>query len=112
MEATGLSAPLNSTVYLRFNSQAPNFSFTVTAQRQTTGDESWRQPHADPSIACNNVRWQMCDGVNRRGRISVSPVQRVGPGESIAAQACVTCSSPGSWAWAAFIDVSHQACLT
>ncbi|MCP3104552.1 hypothetical protein LZ198_37390 [Myxococcus sp. K15C18031901] len=154
-EATGLSVPPGSTVYLNYNSAAPKFTYTVTTRRQTTGIAVWRQPQADQTISCNGarqstkwggwkntggvrylrgaqiysvsakpdptmtddaclyildingrVRWSMCDGVNKRGRIAVSPVQAVQPGETVAAQASNTCAPPAVWDWVAYIYIS------
>lgn len=52
----------------------------------------------------NQVRWQTCTNVNKRGMVGF-PQQLVHPGESLAAQAIHTCSAPGVWDWAAFLHV-------
>ncbi|WP_148273486.1 hypothetical protein [Stigmatella aurantiaca] len=158
-EATGLSVPPGSTVYLDHNWQsgAASFTYTVTSRPQTTGVSSWRQPQADQVISCNgtrqqttwgpwknttaanyylrgaqiyvssgkpvrsvtdsaclyildttgNVRWHQCDGVNVRGRVAVSSVQVVRPGESVAAQAANTCPVGAVWDWVAYMYISR-----
>jgi hypothetical protein len=52
------------------------------------------------------VRWHQCDGVNVRGRLPVSPVQVIRPGESVAAQAANTCPQGALWDWAAYLYIS------
>jgi hypothetical protein len=158
-EATGLSVPPNSTVYLDHNWQsgAESFTYTVTARFQTTGVSSWRQPQVDQVINCNGtrqqttwgpwknttasnyylrgaqiyvssgkpvrsitdsaclyildsngkVRWNQCDGINVRGRVAVSPVQVVRPGESVAAQAANACPLSAVWDWVAYMYISR-----
>ena len=53
-----------------------------------------------------NVRWSDFSGINTRGNVATPGVQKVYPGEYIAAQAINTCQAPARWDWAAFMYVS------